>query len=77
MSRLHSATYVIPTRRSFVHRLTRRIELAWCRWRLRCLMDEYQGYMDSGFPVGPLYIINCELQANELRQRIAVLEIHS
>lgn len=75
MNRLHSATYVIPTRRSFLTSLARRLELAWCRWRLRCLMDEYEGYMESGFPVGPIYIINCELQASELRQRIAMLEI--
>lgn len=75
MTRLHSALYVIPTRRPWWQCIGLRIELAWCRWRLRCLMDEYEAYLASGYPLGPGYIINCELQASELRQRIAMLEI--
>lgn len=74
MSRLHCARYVIPTRRPLWHRITARIELAWCRYRLRCLVDEREAYASAGVRMGPVYLFNCEHMERELRSRIGLLE---
>lgn len=74
MSRLYCARYVIPTRQPLWRRLWLRIDLAWCRWRLQCLIDERDGYERAGVKVGPIYLINCEHMERELRSRIGVLE---
>lgn len=65
---------VITTRRTLLARLSARIELAWCRYRLRCLIDEREAYMQARVPMGPRYRENCDRQARDLRARIALLE---
>ena len=77
MSRLHCARYSIPTRRPLWQRILTRIDLAWSRWRLQCLIDEREGYERAGVRLGPLYIINSEHMERDLRSRIGVLEILS
>ena len=74
MIRLHCARYTIPTRRPIWMRLWVRLQLAWCRWRIKCLQDERDNYEAAGFPLGPIYIINSEHQERDLRNRIGVLE---
>lgn len=74
MSRLHCARYVIPTRQPLWRRIAIRIDLAWSRWRLQCLIDEREGYERAGVQMGPLYIINSENMEMDLRSRIGVLE---
>lgn len=64
----------IPTRRTLLQRIAARIELAWCRYRLQCLIDEREGYERAGVPMGPLYIINTEHMERELRSRVGILE---
>lgn len=74
MTRLNCSSYTIPTRRSLWQRIALRLELAWCRWRLQCIVDEREGYERAGVQMGPLYIINCEHMERDLRSRIGLLE---
>ena len=62
------------TSRPLWRRVVMRLELAWCRWQLRSIVDEVNGYEDAGVKLGPVYLINCENQARDLRARISVLE---
>lgn len=81
MSRLHSATYVIPTRRPLWMRLWVRLQLSVLRGQLECLVDERAGYQlaasmpETKFKLGPQYLENCATQERELNARIAVLEV--
>ncbi len=77
MSRLHSATYVIPTHRPLWQRVVRRLRLAYLRWLLRSVVDEREGYERAGVPLGPLYLINSVNLESDLRARIAVYEVLS
>lgn len=81
MSRLHCATYVIPTRRPLWMRLWVRLQLRVLRGQLECLVDERAGYQQaaempgSEFKLGEQYLANCAKQERELKSRIAVLEV--
>lgn len=77
MSRLHCARYVIPTHRPWWSVAWRALQRAWLQHRLQCVVDERQGYLDAGIAMGPGYLANCELQIADLRQRLALLEVHS
>lgn len=77
MSRLHRATYVIPTRRPLWQRVARRLMLAWMRHCRQCVIDELAAYVDSGMPIGPAYRANCHAQIDDYSARIALLEVNS
>lgn len=54
--------------------MIRRLMLVWLKWKLACLQNEQRQYVETGFPVGPLYLANCEEQEFDLRSRISVLQ---
>ncbi len=68
-----SAT-IIPTRRSMAWRAFRFARLAVLRWQERCVIDEREGYLDAGVPLGPQYLANSVAKEEELRVEIALLE---
>ncbi len=74
MSRLHCARYTIPTHRPWWSIAWRALQREWLKHRLQCVVDERQGYLDAGVPMGPEYLANCEKQIADFRQRLAILE---
>lgn len=77
MSRLHSATYVIPTRRPWWSVIWRALLVRWLRHQKQCIVEEVEGYLDAGVKLGPDYIRNCTEQIADYDSRIALLEVAS
>lgn len=75
MSRLYDACHVIPTHRPLWQRAVLRVHLAYLRWCLRAVIEEREGYVRAGLVLGPQYAANSARQEDELRSRIAVLEV--
>lgn len=62
------------TARLMLRAILLRLDLAFCRWRLRCIEQEREGYENAGVMLGAQYLINTEAQASDLRSRIQRLE---
>ncbi len=77
MSRLHCARYVIPTHRPWWSTSWRALQRHWLQHRLRCVVDEREGYIAAGMTLGEQYLANCEKQIKDFEGRISLLEVHS
>lgn len=77
MSRLHSATYVIPLHRPWWSAAWRTLQLRWLRHQRQCVIDEVEGYLDAEVKLGPDYVRNCSEQIADYDSRIALLEVAS
>lgn len=83
MSRLHCARYVIPLHRPWWSTAWRALQRRWLQHRLDCVVDEFEenkavaALPGSNLKLGEQYVANCTEQIADLRQRLALLEVHS
>ena len=71
---MKNATAVIPTRRSLPERAWRAVQRAFVRWQIRT-NEQWLRDCEADNCLSPMHLVEVERQQQELRVRLAVLEM--